>query len=64
VILSVVPPPHPGHPHAIVLIGMSEDDLFLCLDPMRPANEQPRGLSERGLVEIWTGQLIVCAAFA
>jgi len=63
VIVSVVPPPHPGSPHAVVLIRITEDDWFQYLDPAVPADVQPRAFSEDELVQQWTGELIVCEQF-
>jgi hypothetical protein len=63
VIVSIVPLPHPGRSHAVVLIGSGEDDLYLYLDPAAPSDAQPRAFSEDDLVQQWTGQMIVCAAF-
>jgi len=45
VIISIVPLPHPNAPHAIVLIHLNEDDLFLYLDPGEPLHTQPRAFS-------------------
>ena len=56
VIVSIVPPPHPGSPHAVVLIGVTEDDWFQYLDPAGPADVQPRAFSEDELVQQWTAR--------
>lgn len=63
VIISIVPLPHPGLPHAIVLIHLDEDDQLLYLDPGEPLHAQPRRLSEDDLVTQWTGELVICLPF-
>jgi len=63
VMITIVPLPHPNQSHAIVLIGLNEDDQVLYLDPGEPDHVQPCAFSEDELVEIWTGELIVCLPF-
>ena len=63
VIITIVPLPHPGRAHAIALIGITEDDLLLVLDPATATESQPTALSEDELARLWTGEIIVCAAF-
>jgi hypothetical protein len=63
VIISIVPLPHPGRLHAVVLIEITEDDSFLYLDPAEPPESQPLAFSEDELVQQWSGELIVCAPF-
>lgn len=58
-----VPIPGPSRPHAVALIEMTDDDLFVYLDPAEPPEAQPLAFSEDELVQQWTGELIVCARF-
>lgn len=63
VIITIAPLPHPSRLHAVVLIGMTDDDSFLYLDPAEPLEAQPLAFSEDELVQQWSGELIVCALF-
>jgi hypothetical protein len=64
VIITIVPLPRPNRSHAVVLIKITDDGSFLYLDPAEPREAQPRAFSEDELVQPWTGELIVCAAFS
>ena len=46
--------------HAVVLVGQDDED-FLLLDPYYPAQGQPLRISADDLVEVFTGELIVCS---
>jgi hypothetical protein len=63
VIITIAPLPHPSRLHAVVLIEITEDDLFLYLDPAEPAEAQPLAFSEAQLVQQWSGELLVCESF-
>jgi hypothetical protein len=60
IIVTIVPLPHPNRPHAIVLVGVSEDDdMYIYLDPAEPGDDQPLPLSGDDLIKQWTGEMIV-----
>lgn len=60
IIVTIVPLPHPNRPHAIVLIGLSDDDdTYVYMDPGQPGDDQPVALSGDDLIKQWTGEMIV-----
>lgn len=59
VIVTIVPLPHPGRPHAIVLIGVTEEDAYIYLDPAGAAEDQPLAFMEDDFVRQWTGEMVV-----
>ncbi|HEY4242117.1 MAG TPA: hypothetical protein VGM88_20000 [Kofleriaceae bacterium] len=58
VIVTIMPlPQRPAH--AIVLVGMTDADAFVYLDPADPRDSQPRAFAEDDFISHWTGELAV-----
>lgn len=59
VIVSIMPFPHPNGLHAVVLVGLTEADGFVYLDPAEAGEAQPLAFSEDDFVRQWTGEMTV-----